>query len=129
VWLSVWGDVQVFLSMVQLMPLHPNSASSLASFKSRLVLPCWYQLTQVVVEKRPVVSVNKPVVSYHMILYCMLLIKLTLSYYKYLKFLLDLSEVHRHFDNVVVVWHLTLINYASHPLKQQHLQLLCSLKR
>ena len=32
--------------MVQLMPLHPETASSLASFKSRLVLPYWYRLTQ-----------------------------------------------------------------------------------
>jgi len=41
------------LYMVQLMPLHPKTPSSLASFKSRLVLPYWYQLTQVVLEKRP----------------------------------------------------------------------------
>jgi len=34
--------------MVQLMPLHPQTPSSLASFESRLVLPF-----QVVVEKRP----------------------------------------------------------------------------
>jgi len=39
--------------MVQLMPLHPKTSSSLASFKSRLVLLLWYQLTQVVLEKRP----------------------------------------------------------------------------
>ena len=41
------------LHMFQLMPLHPKTPSSLASFKSRLVLPFWYQLTQVVLEKRP----------------------------------------------------------------------------
>jgi len=41
------------LHMVQLMPLHRRTPSSLASFKSRLVLPFWYQLTQVVPEKRP----------------------------------------------------------------------------
>jgi len=35
------------------MPLHPKTQSSLASFKSRLVLPPWYRLTQVVLEKRP----------------------------------------------------------------------------
>jgi len=29
------------LHMVQLMPLHPKTPSSLASFKSRLVLPFW----------------------------------------------------------------------------------------
>jgi len=39
--------------MVQLMPLHPKTPSSLASFKCRLVLPFWYRLTQVVLEKRP----------------------------------------------------------------------------
>ena len=40
------------LHMVQLMSLHPQAPSSLASFKSRLVLPYWYQLTQVVLEKK-----------------------------------------------------------------------------
>ena len=39
--------------MVQLMPLHPKTLSSLASFKSRLVLPFWHRLTQAVLEKRP----------------------------------------------------------------------------
>ena len=29
------------LHMVQLMPMHPKTPSSLASFKSRLVLPFW----------------------------------------------------------------------------------------
>jgi len=41
------------LHMVQLMPLHPETPSTLASIKSRLVLPFWYQLTQVVLKKRP----------------------------------------------------------------------------
>ena len=40
------------LHMVQLMPLHP-----LASFKYRLVLPFWYQFTQVVLEKKPLSGV------------------------------------------------------------------------
>ena len=40
------------LHMVQLMPLHSKPPSSLASFKSRLVLPFWYRLSQVVLEKR-----------------------------------------------------------------------------
>jgi len=40
------------MRMVQLMPLHPETPSSLASFKSRLVLPFCYLLTQVVLEKR-----------------------------------------------------------------------------
>ena len=37
----------------QLMPLHPKTPSSLASLKSRLVLPFWYRLTRVGPEKRP----------------------------------------------------------------------------
>jgi len=41
------------LHTVQLMPLHPQTPSSLASSKSRLVLPFWYWLAQVVLEKRP----------------------------------------------------------------------------
>ena len=38
------------LHIVQLIPLHPETLSSFALFKSRLVLPFWYQLTQVVLE-------------------------------------------------------------------------------
>jgi len=53
VWLHVWSEVQIFLHVVQLMPLYPQTPSFLAAFKSRLVLPVWYQLTQVVMEKRP----------------------------------------------------------------------------
>jgi len=41
------------LHMVQLMPMYSKTPSSLASFKSKLVLPFWYRLTQVVLEKRP----------------------------------------------------------------------------
>ena len=42
------------LHMVQLMPhAIPQTPSSLASFKSRLVVPFWYQLAHVVLEKRP----------------------------------------------------------------------------
>jgi len=50
-----WWDVGVViclergadcLHMVQLMPLHPKTPSSLASFKSRLDLPFWYRLTR-----------------------------------------------------------------------------------
>ena len=47
-WLSVWSDC---LHMVQLMPLHPKATLSLASFKSRLVLPFCYLLTEVFLEK------------------------------------------------------------------------------
>ena len=43
--------------MVQLMPLHPKTPSSLASFKSRLVLPFWCHFTQVVLEKQPFTGV------------------------------------------------------------------------
>jgi len=41
------------LHTVQLMLLHLQTPSSLASFKFRLVSPFWYRLTQVVLEKRP----------------------------------------------------------------------------
>ena len=41
------------LHIVQLMPLHPKTPSSIASFKSTLVLPFWYRLAQVVLETRP----------------------------------------------------------------------------
>ena len=41
------------LHTVQLVPLHPQTPSSLASFKSRLALLFWYRLTQVLLEKRP----------------------------------------------------------------------------
>jgi len=38
------------LRIVQLMPVHAETPSSLALFKSRLVLPFSYRLTQVVPE-------------------------------------------------------------------------------
>ena len=41
------------LRVVQLMPQHPETLYSLASFKSGLVLLFWYRLTQVFLEKRP----------------------------------------------------------------------------
>ena len=52
------------LHMVQLMPLHPQTPSSLASFKSRLVLPICYWHTEVVLEKRPLDGCST-VVVYH----------------------------------------------------------------
>jgi len=39
------------LHVVQLMPLHLQTPLSLALFKSRLVLPFWYLLTQIVLEE------------------------------------------------------------------------------
>ena len=51
------------LHMVQLMPLHLKTTSSLASFKSRLVLPFWYWLTQAVLEKRLLNGCSGTVVS------------------------------------------------------------------
>ena len=41
------------LRVVQLVPLHPKTPLSFASFKYRLALPFWYRLAQVVLEKRP----------------------------------------------------------------------------
>ena len=48
-WLSVWSEVQ---TCVWPRWCHCHSLS-LAPVKSRLVLPFWYRLTQVVLEKRP----------------------------------------------------------------------------
>jgi len=48
-----WEQGVDCLHMVQLMPVHPKTASSLASLKSRLVLPFWYWLTKGFLEKRP----------------------------------------------------------------------------
>jgi len=48
-WLSVWSEVQTCI-----WPIWCHCYSlSLAPVKSRLVLPFWYRLTQVVLEKRP----------------------------------------------------------------------------
>ena len=58
------------LHMVQLMPLHPKTLSSLASFKSRLVLPFWYRLTQIVLETRPLKGVVGVVIVYCMYVLC-----------------------------------------------------------
>ena len=44
------------LHIVQLMPLHPKTPSSLASIKFRLVLPFWCLLTQFVLVKRPLLN-------------------------------------------------------------------------
>ena len=53
-WLSVWSEGADCLHIVQLMSLHPQTPSSLASFKYRLLLPFWYWLTQALLEKRPI---------------------------------------------------------------------------
>jgi len=49
------------LHMVQLMPLHPKTPSSFASFKSRLVLPFWYRFTLNVLEKRSLNGCNSSI--------------------------------------------------------------------
>ena len=48
-WLSVWSEVQTCIWPSW---CHCHSLS-LASFKSRLVFPFWYRLTQVVLDKGP----------------------------------------------------------------------------
>ena len=52
VWLSVWSEVQIVCIWSSWCHCHPKTPSSLASFKSRLVLPYWYKLIQVVLENR-----------------------------------------------------------------------------
>ena len=51
-WLSVWSEVQTCIWPSW---CHCHSLS-LAPVKSRLLLPFWYRLTQVVLEKRPLNS-------------------------------------------------------------------------
>jgi len=53
VWLSVWSEVQIVCVCSSWCHCHRKTSSSLASFKTRLVLLFWYRLTQVVLEKRP----------------------------------------------------------------------------
>ena len=48
-WSSVWSEMQTWIWPSW---CHCHSLS-LASVKSRLVLPCWYQLTHVVLDKGP----------------------------------------------------------------------------
>ena len=52
VWLSVWSEVQSVCISSSWCHCHPKTPSPLATFKSRLVLPFQYWLTQVVLEKR-----------------------------------------------------------------------------
>jgi len=52
-WISVWSEVQIVYIWFSWCNCHPKSLSSLALFKSRLILPFWYRLTQVILEKRP----------------------------------------------------------------------------
>ena len=51
------------LHMVQLMPLHPKTPSSVASFKSRLLFPLWYWLSWVILDKGPLNGCNVVVSS------------------------------------------------------------------
>ena len=44
VWLSVWSEVQIICMWFSWCYCHPKTPSSLASFKSRLVLPFWSRL-------------------------------------------------------------------------------------
>ena len=53
VWLSVWSKVQIVCIWSTWYHCHLKTSSSLALFQSRLILLFWYQLTQVVLEKRP----------------------------------------------------------------------------
>ena len=55
------------LHMIQLMPLHPKTPSSLAWFKSRLVLLFWYRLNQVVLEKRPLNRCSSYLLTYALV--------------------------------------------------------------
>ena len=53
VWLSVWSQMQIISIWSSWCHPKTKTPSSLATFKFRLVLPFWYRLTQVVLEKNP----------------------------------------------------------------------------
>ena len=64
VWLSIWSKMQIvyiWSSWCLCIP-KPRQSSSVASFKSRLDLPFWYRLTQIVLDKR---SLNRCSSSTH----------------------------------------------------------------
>jgi len=52
-WLSVWSEVETVRVWSSRCHYHPKTPSSLslASRKSRMVLPFWYQLTKVVLKR------------------------------------------------------------------------------
>ena len=60
---------------------HPRTPSSLVSFKSRLVLPFGYRLTQVVLEKRPLngCSSGSYYYNFSVIIYCCITVTSELS--------------------------------------------------
>ena len=60
--------------MVQLMPLHHKTPPSLASFKSRLALPFWCQITQVVLERDNLGNLGVVVVCGSICIYLLALI-------------------------------------------------------
>jgi len=64
-WLSVWSEMQ---TCIWPSGCHCHSLS-LASVKSRLVLPFWYQLTRVVPEKR-LLNVNSSMLHYECVALC-----------------------------------------------------------
>ena len=51
--INYWSEVQIVCIWSSWCHCHLKTPPSLASFKSRLVLPFWYRLTQVVLKKRP----------------------------------------------------------------------------
>ena len=68
-WLSVWSEVQIVCVWSCWCHCYPT----LASFKSRLVLPFWSRLSQIVMEKRPLNGCNVVVLKerHLLILYTM----------------------------------------------------------
>ena len=73
VWLSVWSEVQIVCMWSSWFYCHPKTPSTLASFESRPVLPFWYWLVQVVLEKRPLNGCSSVVVVFLQTLLCVVL--------------------------------------------------------
>ena len=62
VWLSPWNEMQIVCIWSSWCHCQSQIPSSLALIKWRLVLPFWYRLTRVVLEKRPLNGCSSGVV-------------------------------------------------------------------
>jgi len=81
--LSVWSELQIVCVWSIWCHCHPKTPSSLAWFKSRLVLPFWYQ---VVLENKPLQGCSSSILLFWSLFFCcsfMQFIKLTISCYGY----------------------------------------------
>ena len=91
------------LYMVQPMALHPKTPSSPASYKSRLVLPFWYWLTQVVLEKRPLNIRSSSSSSYSRLIMAFIVSVVIVIFLAFAQLLLGVISVHSGDESVLEV--------------------------